>query len=306
MYAAGASGNRVAQRPRCRGHRLQGVVDGAPPQVRGRRRAWHHQGPTRWPAVREPLGGLPPPTRLGGDPRLGRQLTGQGRCHRYQPDPGHREDGERADGERDAATAQRPLRGDPAAGQQVPEAHRQRQPHQRVELVDVAEGDQDAVEEPLGQPARRRSDRRDVAERHRDQPDGQQGQQERPVPQVAPRQPGQAGGGHRDRGQDDQRSGRQDPAGRPGGRAEIGDPLVGTAQGGLQGGRHRRRRRRLDPVEERRAVAPELDQRHQPPGAGQRRRPAPTSRRAGVSADPTGGSAATGSGPGRSPGSRRR
>ena len=153
------------------------------------------------------------------------------------------------------------------------EAHRDREAHGRVDLVHVAEDLQRALERVEEEPRQRAPLPPAVGDRQRCEPDDGTGHHRcaHDVGEVQEAQ--EADGGHHRGDEHQQRVEHQRVRGRPpalsAGR-DVGHPVRVTTQrlgpadraGGVAGA--------LDVLVERRAVAPEREQREQPPGAGQR------------------------------------
>jgi len=127
-----------------------------------------------------------------------------------------------------------------------------------------------------------------VAERDQQQPDHQTARQEGAVGVAAQ---------HQARGTEEQQdSGVEREVGRAqqvasgaGGGVDVGDPVGRAAQGVGDGGGEGRDRGGLDPLQERRAVGPHHDQRHQPPqGAEQGEHRPPQHQRAAAGTRRTG------------------
>ncbi len=168
----------------------------------------------------------------------------------------------------------------------------ERQPEDRVELVDVAERREHAVEQGAFGAREQPRHRSVVAGRHRGDAQQQAQGEPQPLGQLTPEQPGDAGRddqhGVEDHGGREEESRPRRPA-RAVDTAEVGHP-VGGATEHLDGRRHRRRDRGvLDVVEERRAVPAEEEQRPDPPGRREHHRRDPPPQQAPAPGSPPAG-----------------
>ena len=279
-------GDGVAHGPGRGGESLQRLVARLAPQVRAVRRPGHDKGATLRRVPRQPCGRLEPVARHGDErpargevpPQRGCGDAGDSRgephgCDRRshaapagEPLPHRRPVGQGASPS--PGGAHRAAQG----GDGPPEPDGDRQPEPQVELVHVPQGRQHAVEEPargrrecsVRGPPRRGHVRADDG----GQPDADADDEESTVPGAAqdePRHPAHGDDGRRD---DERPFGDELPPGRPLGAAadgDVGDPVGDAAQGGGPVRDRGRDRRGLDPVEERRRVATEQEERADEP-----------------------------------------
>jgi hypothetical protein len=147
-----------------------------------------------------------------------------------------------------------------------------RQPQDRLELVGVAEGRETPVQQVcLGAGPRRRHPVH-VTEGHQDQADQEPAAGERRPPVTGQREPEETGQDDDEPEQDDVAGREHHPPRRPHAvllATDRRDPLGRAAKGLGDTGDGRRHPPVLDPVQERRAVPAQEDQRADPPRRGE-------------------------------------
>ncbi len=262
-------GHGVAGGPRRRRERLEGLVAGQAPDLAAEGGARHDQRAFPTGVLVEPRGGLVPVSghrivgTARGEPAGPRERRREGQRHEDQG-------GERDHGlplgmrERGPGLPPRHRAGQRHPAQQMREPEHERQPHQRLELVHVAQRGAGRIQEVPDLLGDRRAEVTDV-------PGGQPGdageQDQRPPPpggHRTHRQSRQARGREQTGDEDRRGLGDQHRAGDALGGDERG-PAVGAAQHLRQRGPLRGHPGRFDVVQERRADAAEQQQRHDPP-----------------------------------------
>ncbi len=284
-HARATERDQAADPPRRAGQPLQRLVERPAPLVLGERRAGQHQCPAVLGMGGQPVrGGHPVVGHPGERPGLQRP-AGERRRHAADQRGHGQHDGDVHRGGRDHVRSPAVPVGSPAGRpsphtggeadrsdrQGVRDPQRDRQPHHRLELVDVAQEAQ-LVTEQVPHRARQRAARMPrIGRGHRDRAGGQRHQQEPAGGQIGPGQPPQPDRRHGCRSDDRHRPGHVLGGGRqPGpGQLDVRQPVRRAAQGF----RHRRRRRgRLGGLGEREEVQPVASlhhQRQQPPGRGE-------------------------------------
>ncbi|CAB4741620.1 unannotated protein [freshwater metagenome] len=261
-------GHHVAHGPTGVGQPLGGLVVRRAPLVAGEGRAGHEQrggvAVLGLPLLQPPGRGTP--VARHGHHRLGRRDPPDQRGHGTRGHHGDRRGGEHPAVDPLRARGRGPGSTGPGAQRldDVRQADDQREPHHGVELVDVADRGQHAVEQLLQRRGAPPGDGALVAQGHQQQTQQQAPHEERAVRVAAQHQAG-APEEEQHRGVEREvRRGEQVAPG-PGGGVDVGDPVGGAAQRVGQRRRERGDRGGLDPLQERRAVGAHEHQRHQPP-----------------------------------------
>ncbi len=264
--AGGAERHVVALRPAGFGEDVEGLVDGGAPGVDAVRGGGDDEGAAVGGVLLQPVGRLRPVRgQLGEGARLEHGAVevrpGEPRQDQQRGERG----GEPAAGHGAGAA---PFGGD---GRQMREAEGQREGQAGLELVDVPERPQPAVQPPLDGAVEGRAVRAAVPGQ-RDEHHAQHGQQQpAPLGQIAPGQAREAEGGGEPGADDRDEGGGGGPArGQPGlAEVEVGHPVPGAAQQLGRGHGDGGGVRLLDVRHEVVAVVAEQQQRHGPPGGGE-------------------------------------